>query len=65
MLNSKRISGKAFVADQTGINKLKNDFDRNKELFKKNLISADEFDRVKFEYESTKATFNLAKLELN
>ena len=47
------------------LNKLKNDFERHKELFQQNLVSADTFDKIKYEYESLKAAFDLANLELN
>jgi membrane fusion protein (multidrug efflux system) len=47
------------------LRKLENDFKRNEELFNKNLISAEVHQRTKFEYESQKAAFDLAKLELD
>ena len=46
------------------LNKLENDYKRNKELFDKNLVSADEFENARFEYESQKAEYELAKLNL-
>ena len=36
------------------LNKLKNEFKRSEELFAKNLISADAFDKVKYDNESKK-----------
>jgi membrane fusion protein (multidrug efflux system) len=47
------------------LRKLENDFRRNEELFNKNLISAEIHQRSKFEYESQKASYELAKLELD
>ncbi len=57
----------ALQVQQAGANlrKLENDFKRNEELFSKNLISAEVHQRAKFEYESQKAAFDLAKLELD
>ncbi len=49
---------------QADINKLQNDFNRNKELFGKNLISKEEFQNVGFQYEAQKAQFDKAKLNL-
>lgn len=42
-----------------------NDYKRSQELFDKNLISAENFDNVKFEYENQKAAFELTKLNLD
>lgn len=47
------------------LRKLENDFHRNEELFNKSLISAEVHQRAQFEYESQKAAFDLAKLELD
>jgi len=49
---------------QADINKLQNDFNRNKELFAKNLISKEEFQNVRFQYDAQKAQFDKAKLNL-
>ena len=49
---------------QADINKLENDFNRNKELFGKNLISKEEFQNVRFQYDAQKAQFDKAKLNL-
>lgn len=46
------------------MNKLKNEFERNKKLFEKNLISAETFDNSRYEYESQKAAYELAALNL-
>jgi len=49
---------------EADINKLQNDFNRSKELFEKNLISKEEFENVRFQYEAQKAAFEKAKLNL-
>lgn len=49
---------------EADINKLENDFNRSKELFQKNLISKEEFENVRFQYEAQKAAFERAKLNL-
>ncbi|WP_340105747.1 efflux RND transporter periplasmic adaptor subunit [Rhodohalobacter sp. 8-1] len=46
------------------LKRLENDFQRNKELFDKNLISAETFQNSRYEYESQKATHELALLNL-
>ncbi len=46
-------------------NKLAKENERNEELFRKNLISADAFDKIRFEFEAKKASLDLARLELN
>ncbi|MFC1725141.1 efflux RND transporter periplasmic adaptor subunit [candidate division KSB1 bacterium] len=45
-------------------NKQKKELSRNEELFKRNLISAEVLDRTKFEYESQKALYDRAKLQV-
>jgi len=50
---------------QADFNKLSKEHERSEELFRKNLISADAYDKVKFEYEAIKAALDLAQLELN
>jgi len=47
------------------LQKLENVYNRNEELFDKSLISADEFQRTKYEYEHQKAAYDLAQLDLN
>ena len=47
------------------LQKLENIYKRNQELFNKSLISAEEFQRTKYEYDHQKAAFDLAKLDLN
>lgn len=46
------------------LSRLENEFQRNKELFEKNLISAENFQNSQYEYESQKATHELAILNL-
>lgn len=46
------------------LNRLENEYQRNKELFEKNLISAENFQNSRYEYESQKATHELALLNL-
>ncbi len=47
------------------LQKLENVYKRNEELFSKSLISADEFQRTKYEYEHQKAVYDIAQLDLN
>lgn len=44
--------------------KLENQFNRSKELYEKELISTEEFQSVKCEYEAQQAAYNLTKLDL-
>jgi membrane fusion protein (multidrug efflux system) len=46
------------------LRKLENEFQRSQELYDENLISLQEFQRVKYEYEHQKATYDLARLDL-
>lgn len=46
------------------LDRLKNEFQRNKELFDKNLIAAETFQNSQYEYESQKAAYDLAMLNL-
>ena len=46
------------------LNKLENDFNRNQELFNRNLISKEEFQTVRFQYDAQKAAFEKARLNL-
>jgi membrane fusion protein (multidrug efflux system) len=50
---------------RANLDKLYNEYNRNKELFEKNLISADTFDKIKYEHQAQKAAYDLATLELN
>lgn len=44
--------------------RLQNEYERNQELFDKQLIAAETFQASKYEYETQKANFELAKLNL-
>ncbi|MGH7597163.1 MAG: efflux RND transporter periplasmic adaptor subunit [bacterium] len=48
---------------EANLRKLENDFHRHEELFNKKLISAEVYQRAKFEHESQKAAFDMTKLE--
>ena len=48
---------------EANLNKLENDFRRNEELFNKKLVSAEVYQRAKFEYDSQKAAFDMTKLD--
>ncbi len=47
------------------LEKLQRDFERNKELQKKGLISEGDFERIQYELEALQASYNLARLELD
>lgn len=49
---------------EANLARLESDFKRNQDLFNRNLISAEAFDRVRFEMESQKATLELARLNV-
>jgi len=57
----------AVLAAQAEANfrKLESNYNRNQELFNRKLISAEEFQAAKFEFESQRAAFDLAKLDLD
>ena len=44
------------------LDRLYNDYQRNKELFEKQLISVEVYDNARFEYESQKSAYELAQL---
>lgn len=48
---------------EANMKKLENDFHRNEELFNRKLVSAEVYQRAKFEYESQKAAFEMTKLD--
>jgi membrane fusion protein (multidrug efflux system) len=50
---------------QAELNRLSNEFKRNKELYGRKLISTDEYDRSRFMLESQKATNEMANLNLS
>ena len=46
------------------LDRMHNEFQRKKELYEKSLISAEQFENAKFEYESQKAAYDLAALNV-
>ena len=50
---------------KANLEKIKNDFQRSRKLYEKSLISADAFDKVKYEFQALKAAYDLARLELD
>lgn len=52
-----------LAQSEANLRKLENDFRRAEELFGKNLVSAEMYQRAKYEYESQKAASDLAKLQ--
>ena len=53
------------MINESKLEELANEFQRNKELFKNKLISAEAYDRTKYEYQTQKSTYDLTKLNLN
>ncbi len=53
-----------MVRAEAALAKLKRDYERNEELFQKSLISAEEYERIKSDYETQRAARDLAQLEL-
>ena len=49
---------------ESNLARLANDLERSKQLFEKKLVSSDAYDKIKFEYDSLKASHDLAKLEV-
>lgn len=50
---------------EVSLNKLEREYKRNEDLYNKQLISIEEYERVKSEYDNQKAAYDLAKLELD
>ena len=50
---------------QANLRKVENDFKRQTELFNRKLIGSDVFERVKFELETQRASYDIAQLELS
>lgn len=46
------------------MDRLQNELNRKEELFKKNLISAQEFENAKYEYQAQKSEYQLAQLKI-
>lgn len=53
-----------LAQSEANLQKLKRDFERNKDLRERGLISEGDFDKIQYEMEALEASFNLAKLEL-
>ncbi len=49
---------------EVNLRRLKAEVARNKQIFEKNMISSDVFEKLKYDYESQKAAFDLKKLQL-
>jgi membrane fusion protein (multidrug efflux system) len=49
---------------EANLQRMENDFKRNEELFNKQLISAETYEQVKFQFESQKAAVDLARLQI-
>jgi len=47
------------------LNKMQRDFERNKELREKRLLSEGDFEKIRYDLEALEAAFNLASLELD
>ena len=47
------------------LNKMERDFERNKELREKGLLSEGDFEKIRYDLEALEAAFNLASLELD
>jgi len=50
---------------QARLNKMQRDFQRNKELQDKGLISEGDFEKIRYDLEALEASYNLASLELD
>jgi len=50
---------------QARLRKLQRDFERNKNLKEKSLISQGDFEKIQYELEALQASYNLARLELD
>ena len=46
------------------MDRLHNEYQRNKELFEKNLVSAEQYENAKFEYEAQRSAYELAQLKV-
>ena len=50
---------------QTTLRKLENDYRRSSEMFERKLLSVEQNDKIRFDLETQRATFDLARLELS
>lgn len=49
---------------ESNLARLANDLERSRQLFQKQLISSDAYDKIKYEYDALKASSELAKLDV-
>lgn len=49
---------------ESNLKKMKNELDRTSALYERKLVSSDTYEKLKFEYESLQASYELSKLEL-
>ena len=49
---------------ESNLKKMKNELDRTSALYERKLVSSDAYEKLKFEYESLQASYELSKLEL-
>lgn len=53
-----------LARDEASLNKFSRELDRQKEFYEKKLISTEEYERVRTDYETQKAAFDVAKLNV-
>lgn len=63
-LEDEQLAYEAARAKAT-MDRLYNDYQRNRELFERELISTNQYENAKFEYESQKAAYDLARLRVD
>ena len=63
-LDSER-SSLELAQKEANLKGLENDLMRNQELFDKNLISADTYDEIKYQYEAEKASVEMSRLNIS
>ncbi|MEZ4698917.1 MAG: efflux RND transporter periplasmic adaptor subunit [Rhodothermales bacterium] len=54
-----------LARSEVNLNKLKREHERNTGLYEKQLISVEEYERIRSDFEAQQAAYNLAKLELD
>jgi len=50
---------------KANLNRLENDFRRSNEMFAKKLLSSEQFEKIKYELDTQKAAYELAKVDLD
>jgi len=53
-----------LARSNSNLKKMKSELDRTSAIYKKKLVSSETYERLKFEYESQKANYDLSQLEL-